>query len=214
LYIAALAARAKEAAWQPLVVSIQRAVGALEGQFEQLLDLSRLEAGALSADASHACRLRRSSPGWRASSASCRSQGLALRVSDTRLAVRSDPALLERIVRNLVANAIRYTERGGVLVGARRVGGSVAIDVVDTGIGIPEALQSRIFEEFYQVRDRHTSRAHAGLGLGLAIVRRLGTLLEHRVDVASRVGRGSRFRVIAQAAARCPASAVVRRHSR
>jgi len=204
LYIAALAARAKEASWQPLVVSIQRAVGALEAQFEQLLDLSRLEAGALSPTYARVSLAPLFSKVASELLPHADHKGLALRIFDTRLAVRSDPALLERIVRNLVANAIRYTERGGVLVGARRVGGSVAIEVVDTGIGIPEALQSRIFEEFYQVRDRHTSRAHAGLGLGLAIVRRLGTLLEHRVDVASRVGRGSRFRVTAQAAAPVP----------
>ena len=204
LYIAALAARAQEEAWQPLVSSIQRAVAALEGQFEQLLDLSRLEAGALTP--SHA---RVSLAPLFAKIADelgphADHKGLALRVADTRFAVRSDPALLERIVRNLVVNAIRYTERGGVLLGARRVAGGIAIDVVDTGIGIPPPLQSRIFEEFYQVRDRHTSRAHAGLGLGLAIVRRLARLLEHDIHVASRVGRGSRFRVIAHAAASVP----------
>ena len=204
LYIAALAARAQEQAWQPLVSSIQRAVAALEGQFEQLLDLSRLEAGALTpslARVSLAPLFARIADELRPNGDH---KGVELRVADTRLAVRSDPALLERMVRNLVANAIRYTERGGVLLGARRVGGSVAIDVVDTGVGIPSALQSRIFEEFYQVRDRHTSRAHAGLGLGLAIVRRLATLLDHRVEVASRVGRGSRFRILAEAAAPAP----------
>jgi CheY-like chemotaxis protein/anti-sigma regulatory factor (Ser/Thr protein kinase) len=122
---------------------------------------------------------------------------LALRMCETRLAVRSDPALLERIVRNLVANAIRYTDDGGVLVGARRAGAEIAIDVVDTGIGIPLPLQARIFEEFYQVHESRSSRAHAGMGLGLAIVRRLAGLLEHRIEVDSRVGRGSRFRVLA-----------------
>jgi len=204
LYIAALAARAQEAAWQPLVTSIQRAVAALEGQFEQLLDLSRLEGGALTpthARVSLAALFAKVADELRPHA---EHKGLALRVAGTRLAVRSDPALLERIVRNLVANAVRYTEHGGVLVGARRVAGGVAIDVVDTGVGIPPDLISRIFEEFYQVRDRHTSRAHAGLGLGLAIVRRLATLLGHRVDVVSRVGRGSRFRVVAESAAPVP----------
>ncbi len=204
LYIAALAARAQEQAWRPLVSSIQRAVAALEGQFEQLLDLSRLEAGALTptqARVTLAPLFARIADELRPHADH---KGIELRVADTRLAVRSDPALLERIVRNLVANAIRYTERGGVLLGARRASGNVAIDVVDTGVGIPSPLQSRIFEEFYQVRDRQTSRAHGGLGLGLAIVRRLATLLEHRIDVASRVGRGSRFRVVTEAAAPVP----------
>jgi signal transduction histidine kinase/CheY-like chemotaxis protein len=204
LYIAALAARAQEEAWQPLVASIQRAVAALEGQFEQLLDLSRLEGGALTpapARVSLAALFAKVADELRPHA---EHKGLALRVSDTRLAARSDPVLLERIVRNLVANAIRYTDHGGVLVGARRQADGVAIDVVDTGVGIPPELLSRIFEEFYQVRDKHTSRAHAGLGLGLAIVRRLATLLGHRVDVVSRVGRGSRFRVVAEAAAPVP----------
>jgi signal transduction histidine kinase/CheY-like chemotaxis protein len=197
LYIAALAARANDAQWRPLVGSIQRAVGALEGQFEQLLDLSRLEAGALTP--SHA-RVALA-PLFAKVAAELRPQAeakhLALRVSNTRLAVRSDPALLERIVRNLVANAIRYTEQGGILIGARAHGDAVALDVVDTGIGIADALQSRIFEEFYQVCASRSSRAHAGMGLGLAIVRRLAALLGHRVEVSSRVGRGSRFRVLA-----------------
>ena len=214
LYIAALAARAQEEAWQPLVTSIQRAVAALEGQFEQLLDLSRLEAGALTptqARVSLAALFAKVADELRPHA---EHKGLALRVAGTRLAARSDPALLERIVRNLVANAIRYTEHGGVLVGARRLAGGVAIDVVDTGVGIPPDLQSRIFEEFYQVRDRHTSRAHAGLGLGLAIVRRLATLLAHRVDVVSRVGRGSRFRVVAEAAAPVPVKRAVAKAAR
>jgi signal transduction histidine kinase/CheY-like chemotaxis protein len=205
LYIAALAERAQEQAWRPLVSSMERAVAALEGQFEQLLDLSRLEAGALTpvrARVALAPLFTRIADELRPHADH---RNIALRVANTRLAVRSDPALLERIVRNLVANAIRYTEHGGVLLGARRVAGCVAIDVVDTGVGIPPPLQSRIFEEFYQVRDRQTSRAHGGLGLGLAIVRRLSTLLEHRIDVASRVGRGSRFRVLAEAEVPVPA---------
>lgn len=205
LYVAALAARVGDAALAPLVSSIQRAVAGLEGQFEQLLDLSRLEAGALKPVHSRVLLAPLFAKVASELRPHAEHKGLALRVAATRLAVRSDPSLLERIVRNLVVNAIRYTERGGVLVGARIVAGGVAVDVVDTGIGIPVPLQSRIFEEFYQVRDGSTSRAHAGLGLGLAIVRRLATLLAHRVEVVSRVRRGSRFRVVAQAAAPVPA---------
>ncbi len=200
LYVAALAARAQEASIKPLVKSIQRAMAALEGQFEQLLDLSRLEAGALTPVPARVALAPLFAKIVAELSPHAEHKRLHLRMAPTRLAVRSDPALLERIVRNLVANAVRYTERGGVLVGARRVGREVAIDVVDTGVGIAEALQSRIFEEFFQVRETRSSRAHAGLGLGLAIVRRLAVLLGHEIDVASRVGRGSRFRVRAPAA--------------
>jgi len=195
LYVAALAMRATSADWRPLVASIQRGLAALEGQFEQLLDLSRLEAGALTPSAARVALapvLARVADELRAQADV---KQLELRVVPTRLAIRSDPALLERIVRNLVANAIRYTERGGILIGARRLGEDVAIDVVDTGIGIAAPLQARIFEEFYQVRASRSTDAHGGLGLGLAIVRRLAVLLDHRIDVVSTPQRGSRFRV-------------------
>ncbi|MFO1317134.1 MAG: ATP-binding protein [Burkholderiales bacterium] len=196
LYIAALAARADSVEWRPLVGSVQRAVAALEEQFEQLLDLSKLEAGAMSPVS------RRVAVGPLLArvvadhAPHARAKGLTLRAAATRLAVRSDAALLERILRNLVANAIRYTDAGGVLVGARRRGGAVAIEVVDTGAGIAPEHRSRIFEEFYQVRAGNR-RAHAGMGLGLAIVRRLAALLDHRIGLESRVGRGSRFAVVA-----------------
>ena len=197
LYIAALAARAGAAEWRPLVGSVQRAVAALEEQFEQLLDLSRLEAGAMSPAP------RRVAVGPLLArivadqAPNAQAKGLTLRAARTRLAVRSDAALLERMLRNLVANAIRYTDAGGVLVGARRRGGDVAVVVVDTGMGIAPEHRSRIFEEFYQVRTSGGRRAHAGMGLGLAIVRRLAALLDHGVHVDSRVGRGSRFAILA-----------------
>jgi CheY-like chemotaxis protein len=107
-------------------------------------------------------------------------------------------------------NAIRYTQRGGVLVGARRRNGQIAIDVVDTGVGIAAEDREHIFEEFYQVRDGRSSRAHAGMGLGLAIVRRLAALLGHRIEVASRIGRGSRFRVLLPPAPEATARLAVR----
>jgi len=124
-------------------------------------------------------------------------RGLSLTIVPTRLAVHSDPALLERIIGNLVANGIRYTNRGGVLLGARRRGGRIAIDVVDTGIGIAPAHRLRIFEEFYRVRDdARSAPARRGMGLGLAIVRRFADLLEHEIALDSREGAGSRFRVL------------------
>jgi CheY-like chemotaxis protein len=101
-------------------------------------------------------------------------------------------------MRNLVANALRYTERGGVVVGARRRGDRVAIEVWDSGAGIAAAEREHIFEEFYQIGNPERDRTR-GLGLGLAIVRRLAGLLGHEVEVASRVGRGSVFRILAGA---------------
>jgi CheY-like chemotaxis protein/anti-sigma regulatory factor (Ser/Thr protein kinase) len=116
----------------------------------------------------------------------------------TQIAVDSDAALLERMLRNLVANAVRYTRAGGVVIGARRRGGSVRIEVVDSGIGIAAEHRQRIFEEFYQVRrEGGTSRAARGMGLGLAIVRRFADLLGHDVTLESQPGRGSRFSIVA-----------------
>jgi signal transduction histidine kinase len=210
LYTAALAARATEAQWLPLVGNVQRSAAALESQFEQLLDLSRLEAGGLTAENArvnlHPLLTRIGSE----MTAQAEGKQIALRVLPTRLWVVSDPALLERVVRNLVVNAIRYTQRGGVLVGARRRNGQIAIDVVDTGVGIAAEDREHIFEEFYQVRDGRSSRAHAGMGLGLAIVRRLAALLGHRIEVASRIGRGSRFRVLLPPAPEATARLAVR----
>jgi signal transduction histidine kinase/CheY-like chemotaxis protein len=202
LYTAVLATRARGAPWQPLVGNVQNALNALEAQFAQLLDLSQLEAGAHRPERSRVAL----APLFARVVAEFRPQaeakGLVLRSVPTRLAVDSDAALLERMMRNLVANAVRYTSRGGIVVGARRRGARVSAVVVDTGVGIAPEHGSRIFEEFYQVRsgDR-TSTASSGMGLGLAIVRRLGQLLGHDVAVASRLGAGSCFRIDAPRAA-------------
>jgi len=207
LYTAALVARAREAEWHPLVVSVERAVNALEAQFAQLLDLSRLEAGGLKPSLSRVAL----APLFARIAADfvpeATAKGIALRLPRTLLAVTSDAALLERIVRNLVANAVRYTTQGGVLIAARRRNDRVAIEIIDTGIGIDPEHRERIFEEFYQVGDADHGRS-AGMGLGLAIVRRLARLLQHEVSVFSSPGRGSRFRVAAPRALNIPRAVV------
>ena len=217
LYVAALAARARDAEWRPLVAHVESAANALEIQFAQLIDLSRLDAGVLVPEpgtVALAPLLARIRAEFAPQAAA---RGLSLSIVPTRLAVHSDAALLERIVGNLVANAVRYTSRGGIVVGARRRGARVAIDVVDTGIGIAPAHRQRIFEEFYQVKDdaqRVTERR--GMGLGLAIVRRFADLLGHAIELQSREGRGSRFRIlVARAKAAAPrASRVLARSAR
>ncbi len=120
--------------------------------------------------------------------------GLKLRFVDSDLHVRSDRALLRRILQNFVSNARRYTKDGGVLVGCRRDGDAVAIQVIDTGIGIAPEDRQRVFEEFQRLSggDKRTKR---GLGLGLAIVDRIARLLDHPVDLRSEPGRGSCFEV-------------------
>lgn len=127
-------------------------------------------------------------------------RGLRLSVLPTGAVVRSDPVLLRRIVRNLLVNAIKYTDRGGALIGCRRRGDKVHLQVWDTGRGIPEDKQQAIFEDFFQLDN--PARSHdGGLGLGLSVVARTSRLLGHRVMVQSRPGRGSVFTVILPAAA-------------
>ncbi|NTV10054.1 MAG: PAS domain S-box protein [Zoogloea sp.] len=119
-------------------------------------------------------------------------RGLALRARTFPLRIMSDPVLLERILRNLLGNAISYTRQGGVLIGMRRRGGRVCIEVWDTGIGIPADKREFIFEEFYQLANPERDR-NKGIGLGLAIASRTSELLGFRLYMASRPGRGSVF---------------------
>ena len=120
--------------------------------------------------------------------------GLGWRVVPCRLAVRSDPRLLEQMIRNLLSNAVKYTRKGRVLLGCRRHGAKLRIEIWDTGLGIPEGQLRAIFEEFHQI-DNPARELNRGLGLGLAIVQRLGNLLGHPVDVRSRPGSGSVFAI-------------------
>ena len=195
LFAAALAAKARDPEVKPLVASIHASVDALETLFAQLLDLSRLEAGALHPEPAEVpldMLFDRLAVDFAPQAAA---HGLGLRVVPTAVIVESDPLLLERILRNLVANALRYTRSGGVVLGVRRLHGAARIDVVDTGVGIAAADRSRIFDEFVQVAQMPRHAAGRGMGLGLAIVRRLCTLLGHPLEVASTPGRGSRFSV-------------------
>jgi two-component system, sensor histidine kinase len=120
---------------------------------------------------------------------------LIYRTPQTDLAIVSDPALLELVLRNLVLNAIRYTERGGVLIGCRRRRAGVSIEVYDTGIGIPVDKREDIFREFYQLGNPERDR-HKGLGLGLAIARGIAASLDHPLSLSSKVGSGSVFRIL------------------
>ena len=121
-------------------------------------------------------------------------KGLIYRSRETQAIVITDPALLELILRNLISNAIRYTERGGVLVGCRRRGDHISIEVYDTGIGIAESEQRDVFREFHQLGNPERDR-RKGLGLGLAIVDGLTRSLGHRLTLCSRLGQGSVFRI-------------------
>ena len=120
--------------------------------------------------------------------------GLDWRVVSSSLTVRSDPRLLEQIMRNLLSNAVKYTTEGKLLLGCRRCEDKLRIEVWDTGLGIPELELQAIFEEFHQL-DNPARERSKGLGLGLAIVQRLADLLGHKIDVRSRLGAGSAFTI-------------------
>lgn len=121
-------------------------------------------------------------------------KGLKLRIVDSRSSITSDKALLERILSNLVANAVRYTDVGKILIGCRHSAGKLRIEVRDTGRGIAGEFLERIFDEFYQVADGKRDKKR-GLGLGLNIVKRIAGLLDHPISVRSTSGRGSAFAI-------------------
>ncbi|MGY8561902.1 PAS-domain containing protein [Paracidovorax citrulli] len=169
------------------------ALAAQDAILNSLLDISRLESGALQTHV-HAFAL---SPLLetlaREFGLAAQNRGLQLDWVDTRAVVVSDEALLRRILQNFLSNALRYTPRGRVLIGCRRVGDQLRIEVHDQGPGIPESLQGEIFEEFRRLDDGVDQER--GAGLGLAIVERIGRLLGHRISLRSTLGRGSVFAV-------------------
>ncbi|NUB09674.1 PAS domain S-box protein [Azospirillum sp. Vi22] len=177
-----------------LVASMGHSLDALKLLLDGLLDVSRLDAGAVEPSVTECAvgpLLDRLAAEY---GPQAEGQGLRLRVVPTSLWARTDPMLLERILRNLIENALRYTERGGVVVGCRRGNGVLRIEVADSGVGVPEELQQAVFEEFFQIGNQERDRAK-GLGLGLAIVKRLAGLLGHTIALRSRPGRGSVFSV-------------------
>jgi signal transduction histidine kinase/CheY-like chemotaxis protein len=177
-----------------LIERIAAAVDEMNDLFNGLLDVSKLDAGMLSPDLAEFPIADLLAKIERTFRQTAREKGLSLQVFPVRAFVRSDRILLERILLNLVSNAVRYTARGGVLVGCRRRGERLRIEVWDTGPGIAEGQQRYIFDEFYQVPDPDRDR-RGGLGLGLAIVDRFRRLLDHPIAVRSRLGKGSCFSI-------------------
>jgi CheY-like chemotaxis protein len=194
LFAAALTEKVRDPEVLHVVNSINASVDALEGLFNELLDISKIDSGVLKANPTHfelGAMLDRLRMDFEPEAFE---RGLALRIVPTTVYLFSDPVLVERILRNLVSNAIRYTKTGGVLVGTRRRGRDVSLEVWDTGIGIPADQQARVFEEFYQLANPERN-SKKGLGLGLSIVKRLVNLLGAQVDLRSVPGRGSVFKV-------------------
>jgi CheY-like chemotaxis protein/nitrogen-specific signal transduction histidine kinase len=194
LFVGALDERIRYPEVRRIVDNIKSSTRALEDLFNALLDMSRLDAGVLRADVRDfeldpiLERVRHDF------GPSAREKGIALHCPPCSVALRSDPVLLEQILRNYVSNAVRHTERGAVRVHCLPAGGGVRITVADTGPGIPQGQHEAIFREFYQLGNPERDRGR-GLGLGLAIVARLAKLLEHPIHLESAPGEGARFSV-------------------
>ena len=204
MFVGALRDRPLDEPSGRLVRQIQNSVGALDSLFGAILDISRLDAGVID-------------PRPRAFAIQplleriCRDEmpevdrkGIALRLLSCSQTVQTDPVLLERVLRNLISNAVRYTDKGRVVVGCRR-GVRLSIEVWDSGRGIPADQQELIFQEFYQIGNPERDRAR-GLGLGLAIVQRLTHILRIPMQMRSHVDRGSVFKLSVELAAGVPAA--------
>jgi signal transduction histidine kinase len=180
---------------QAVVGKIHGNIAALESLFNALLDISKLDAGVVQPLAEPVCVSEVFARLEQYFGEDARQRGLELRFTDCRRWVLADPALLERILGNLISNALRYTERGRVLVGCRRDGRRLRMEVWDSGLGIEPSDRERIFEDFVQVANPERDR-RKGLGLGLAIARRTAELLGARIELRSWPGKGSVFAVV------------------
>lgn len=190
LFLSALDRRVEGEEAKSIVASMRASVRSMQDMFRTLLDISKIDAGVLVpapqpfAIGDLIQRLAREFEG------PAGAKGVALRHVPSRLRVTSDPVLVESILRNLLSNAVKFTRQGSIVIGARRRGGIVRIEVHDTGPGIAPEQHERVFEEFERVGDKSAAE---GLGLGLAIVRRLAHLLETEVRLRSTPGKGTCF---------------------
>lgn len=191
LYLASLAESERTASRQDILTKSQNALDSVERIIEALLDMSKLDAGTVALNkvpVSLGEVLRRLRDEF---APHAELKGLELRVVDSSAMVFSNPGFLTRILQNLMANAIRYTDEGTVLVGARRVDDSLRLEVWDTGCGIAESDQEAVFQEFKRLDSAQSS--DGGLGLGLAIVERACQRLNHPLGLRSEVGVGTTF---------------------
>ena len=201
LFAEALRQRSHDAEAASLVNSINESVDALEGLFGELLDITRIDSGGVDVNPAP-LRLRELFARLRLHFEPIAfEKGLMLSFRGEQHVAHADPVLLERVLRNLVSNALRYTDDGGVLVSARQRGGAdggrLLLQVWDSGIGIPEASLPRIWDEFFQAQGHRPLQPHQrkGLGLGLAIVKRLAGLMGAPIGVRSCVGHGTVFSI-------------------
>jgi len=205
LYATSLVERAGPGEERTLIENVDASLEAVEDILGVLLDISRLDAGALKPDISTFQLDEFFDALTRDFEPIAKERQLRLKVVSSSLAVRSDRRLLRRVLQNFLSNAIKYTDQGTVLIGVRRAGDTVRIEVHDTGPGIAETEREAIFEEFRRLDNKNGTAP--GLGLGLSIVQRIGQVLGHDIQVDSRPGRGSVFAVEVPVAA-SPAIAI------
>jgi signal transduction histidine kinase len=193
LFTSALARRVSEPAAIELVGDIRELGLSMQGMFTSLLDLSRLDTGAVEPRVQH-CDMEALTGRLLAEyTPRAMVKGLRARKAGRFPAVESDPGLLESVLRNLIDNAIKFTDQGGILIAGRIRGGALVVEVWDTGPGIPAGDTEEIFEEFERLE---ATAQKPGFGLGLPIVRKLCALIGASVSVCSRPGHGSRFAVV------------------
>lgn len=191
LYVTSLVDKLEDTSNAESAHNIEASLESVEDIISAVLDISRLDTGAMKpeigpfpiSDLFESVRVE--------FGPLARSRGLDLKIVNCSATVRSDKRLLRRLLQNLVSNAIKYTKTGRVLVGCRRNGRTIRIDVIDTGIGIPEADRADVFKEFQRLESGIA--ASPGLGLGLSIVDRIARVLDHKLRLTSDVSRGSRF---------------------
>jgi signal transduction histidine kinase len=200
LFVGQLRGHMKSSERGRLIDRIDAAVSAMNELFNALLDISKLDAGAIATNITEFPIARLFERVETTFAEAALEKGLSLRLVSSRAWVRSDIIMLERILLNLVSNAVRYTSRGGVVIGCHRRGDTLRIDVCDSGPGIPEDQRQSVFEEFYQLANPERDR-RGGIGLGLAIVDRLCRLLNHPIELTSTIGKGSRFSITVAIAA-------------
>jgi two-component system, chemotaxis family, CheB/CheR fusion protein len=189
-----LAKRVEDEATKKLVALQDQTLGAMSGMLNTLLDINQIDAGIVLphvVNFSINDKLHRLRDEF---TYHAQAKGLELHVVPSTVSIQSDRRLLEQMIRNLLANAMKYTKSGKVLLGCRRHRDVLSIEIWDTGIGIPATDLQMIFEEFHQIDNAARERSR-GLGLGLSIVQRLGNLLGHEIHVRSEFGKGSVFSI-------------------
>ncbi len=194
IYVSLLKKRA-HGPLEPLVNNLSTAVETLSKLVEELLEISRLDSGSIQPRVEQVLIDDMFSLLEQEFTPLAASKGLSLRIRRGGIPIDSDALLLQRVIRNLLANAIRYTQKGGVLLAARPRNGLISLEVWDTGPGIKQGELDRIFEEFYRGESSKAENSGSGFGLGLSIVKRICGLLGHPLIVTTRPGTGTVFRV-------------------